>query len=208
MSSYCTELRYAYNGGVDWQIETVDVSAVVGGHTSLALDAAGRPHITYCSLFTAWYHWDCDDLKYAYHDGLHWQIETVDEEGHAGQYASLALDTGEQPHISYHDAANGDLKYAGRCVPLQGVVIEGPPTLLAGQAGLYSAVVVPITATWSALRWDNGTIASTAAYSWTLPGTHTIAVTATNLCGQAQAIRTVQVLESWPYDFFLPLLVR
>jgi hypothetical protein len=41
-----------------------------------------------------------------------WDIETVDSGGNAGQFASLALDSANRPHISYYDATNGTLKYA------------------------------------------------------------------------------------------------
>jgi hypothetical protein len=53
-----------------------------------------------------------DDLKYARWTGSAWSIETVDSDGSVGGYASIALDSGNLPHISYHDNTNDDLKYA------------------------------------------------------------------------------------------------
>jgi hypothetical protein len=38
-------------------------------------------------------------------------ITTVDSEGHVGWYTSLALNSSGNPHISYHDGTNYDLKY-------------------------------------------------------------------------------------------------
>ena len=67
---------------------------------AVALDATGRPHISY----------GLDGLKYARWTGSDWQIETVDSEG--GGSTSLALDADGWPHISYQDGTNDDLKYA------------------------------------------------------------------------------------------------
>ena len=41
-----------------------------------------------------------------------WHIETVDSYGYVGSHTSLALDSSDNPHISYWDYTNRDLKYA------------------------------------------------------------------------------------------------
>ncbi len=41
-----------------------------------------------------------------------WQIESVDSEDNVGRYTSVALDSSGNPHISYYDHTNRDLKYA------------------------------------------------------------------------------------------------
>ena len=97
------DLRYAYYEGSTWITETVDNVPFTTSATSLGLDAAGRPHISY-------YAGTDEDLRYAYHNGTTWMTETVDSEGYVGTYNSLALDDLGHPHISY--SSSGDLRYA------------------------------------------------------------------------------------------------
>jgi hypothetical protein len=103
------DVKYAWHDGTTWHIQTVDSEGSVGWYTSLALDGSGRPHISYCLYDPGNY--ICDDLKYAWHDGADWRIETVDSEGWVGYYTSLALDGSDRPHVTYWDTGNYDLKF-------------------------------------------------------------------------------------------------
>jgi hypothetical protein len=97
------ESSFAQNS--DWNIQTVDDVGLVGKWTSLALDSAGNPHISY-------YNETQTSLKYAYWSVDDWHIETVDNTGDVGKYSSLALDDDNVPHISYLDESLMRLKYA------------------------------------------------------------------------------------------------
>lgn len=94
-----------------WDIQIVhkDLFHWSGG-VSLALDKAGRPHITY-------YEDPAGRVNYAYWNGTSWQIEVVEEnvggfEG--GPDTSIAVDAAGRPHVSYSDYSDRTLRYAYR----------------------------------------------------------------------------------------------
>ncbi len=61
---------------------------------------------------------DCDDGDPSVHPDApdnsagEWTLETIDTEGHVGEYAAIALGADGVVHVSYEDETNGDLKYA------------------------------------------------------------------------------------------------
>ena len=91
-----------------WVTEAVDNPKYFTyfGPRSIAIDSSDHPHIAYGG----------DHLYYAYHDGSTWHYETIDSSPDVGWYTSLALDSENNVHISYHDSTNDDLKYV--TVPL------------------------------------------------------------------------------------------
>jgi hypothetical protein len=108
-------LKHAWRDEAAWQSETVDSAGDTGLYTSLALDGSGQPHISYSDGYPGYSN---HSLKYAWHDGMDWRIETVDSAEDVGLHTSLALDGSGWPHISYYGCGTtllcdvGDLKYA------------------------------------------------------------------------------------------------
>jgi hypothetical protein len=103
-------LKYASWTGSTWSIQTVDPNIENRGAigiTSLKINSAGYPCISYIS--------ENRFLKYAQYTGSSWNIQTVDStsNGHITPVGnSLALDSSDNPHISYYDSINSNLKYA------------------------------------------------------------------------------------------------
>ena len=88
------------SGPIEWSVERAILGRSFGDLTdrSLAIDASGCLHVAY-----GWNH-----LFHARYDGERWHYEIVDSSLAVGRYASLALDPGERPHISYHDGLRDD----------------------------------------------------------------------------------------------------
>ena len=107
------DLIYAKWNGNAWNNETVDSVGHVGAYNSIAIDSKDNPHISYYE-WTDWpLRWGI--IKYAKWSGTVWKIETVvPDEKKRHHTTSLALDSNDNPHISYYEITNdsGSLKYA------------------------------------------------------------------------------------------------
>lgn len=98
-------LWYAYRDAAGWHPMPIESFGENSLDNDIAVDVAGRPHISYYDPLNS-------DLKYAYWDGTRWYIQRVDSAGNVGNDNSIEVDALGRPHISYYDATNTALKYA------------------------------------------------------------------------------------------------
>jgi hypothetical protein len=134
ITDWSRDLKYAYfdEGTQAWVIEIVDPVGDVGETNSLRLDSNELPRIAY---------WDAtqQNVRYARFNGTKWVFSTVEDLTCASplaQRVSLALDSKDRPHVSYHDCALPTrLKYA--------LQVSGTWTTRLVEEGNNSGLVAP-----------------------------------------------------------------
>jgi hypothetical protein len=101
-----------------WSKFEVDTAGDTGQHVSIAID----PYPYYGGVYVSYYDATNKDLRMAHFSpslgpagncgpGNSWYCQTVDSENDVGQYSSIAAVAGGV-NISYHDATDGELKWA------------------------------------------------------------------------------------------------
>ncbi|MCD6147629.1 MAG: PKD domain-containing protein [Thermoplasmata archaeon] len=104
------DLKYAYYDGSQWNIETAVSEGYVGGSCALALDSKDNPHIA-CYRTSDLNETDRDQM-YVYWDGSKWNEEVIESEGYVGGCCDIAIDSHDNPVISYCYWQHFDLKCA------------------------------------------------------------------------------------------------
>lgn len=159
--------RYATNASGSWVSQPVDPTDVSGRDSSITIDTGNHAHIAFRGSDSV--NWS---LKYATNATGSWVMEIADLQPGLtlGEYTSIAIDSTNAPHISYHDTTNGDLKYATK--PSGGSwavsVVDS-----AGVVGMYTSVAVDSVSTVHVSYYDstNGDLkyaSKTSAGSWVL----------------------------------------
>jgi hypothetical protein len=111
-------LKLAIGSGVGWIFKTIDDPLIgsTGLFTSLKLDSTGKTHIAYYLSNIP----GVDSLWYGKYvgggtgncGGGDYQCDLVDSGDRVGKYASLALDSSDNPRVAYYDGGNDALMYA------------------------------------------------------------------------------------------------
>ncbi|MBI5242612.1 MAG: carboxypeptidase regulatory-like domain-containing protein [Elusimicrobia bacterium] len=162
------ELKVAKKSGA-WAASVIETGNFIPG--ALAVDAEGRAHAAY-------YDATSKALKYSSWTGTGWSIETVDNAGDVGRFASLALDGAQQAHISYYDSTNGDLKYASRTLSgwsvstLDGAGVDAGSMTALALDGWGRAHIAYVDATnwdvkyasWTGSAWSIGAIETAGSF--------------------------------------------
>ena len=95
-------VEYATYGGASWTVEEVGSGPIPYEFgTFIVLDSLDRPHVV-------WFDNSDKDLKYALKESDSWQVSTVDSQGDVGRFPSLAIDSQDNPVISYFEST-GDV---------------------------------------------------------------------------------------------------
>jgi len=108
-------LKYATNSGGSWALQTVEPctpTSTGGWDGSIAVDSNDNIHISYIGVYYYNMYSPYISLKYATNVGGSWSTYAVDSTGDAEFDNSIAVDSNNHIHISYHDNTNSNLKYA------------------------------------------------------------------------------------------------
>src|SRR3972149_9859255 len=100
-------LLYATNASGSWEISKFGGSF---SHTSIVLDSQNNVYISYY-VNTTINNETTRDFKYITNVSGSWISYTIDREGWAGMDSSIALDSKDKVHISYHEWFYNNLKY-------------------------------------------------------------------------------------------------
>jgi hypothetical protein len=99
-------LKYAYWNGSRWKVHFLGANEY-GWDPSLVLDGEDHPHIAYLGYYQPVS--GGQTPKYRHWDGSAWQIDVI-EPVFVYSNTSIALDSQERPHVTYHHGAR--LKHA------------------------------------------------------------------------------------------------
>jgi hypothetical protein len=97
---------------------------------------------------------DLGNTSYAtvhvYAPSSYWSIDSVDTDLKSGQYASLALDGDDNPHVAYYESTGKELRLASRNgSEWSSQVVDGTT----GSVGLYPSLTIDTTTTYPSISY-------------------------------------------------------
>ena len=189
------DLKHVYWDGSKWNVETVASQGYIGGSCSLALDSHDYPHI-------ACYRTDSTkendrDQEYFYWDGSKWNEVVIDSVGYVGGCCDIAIDSSDNPVISYCYWQHFDLKCARKTMnnpPDKPEKIKGIKIGLPGHNYTYSTSTTDKDGDqlYYMFDWGDGSVSDwlgpynpgeevKVSHSWEKNGTYSIMVKAKDI---------------------------
>lgn len=173
------KIAYRSPATLTWVREIIDnvgqqTDIEVGAFSSIALDSAGRPNISYYDMVNK-------DLRYAYWDGVwggpgSWNVTVLDSVGDVGKYTSLVIDQAtDTRHLCYYDFTNGNLKYAQKvgAAAWEFQIVDGDVTdgdgINEGDVGYYCSIDINGLGQPAISYYDNSHGDLKVALSYPLP---------------------------------------
>ncbi len=124
------DLLYSNNSGAGWNTQVLDDTNDCGYYTSLTLDHQGEPHIV---------HFDQTDsvIKRTWRESGSWYTETVVSSGPMGndRCLDIAMDSNNEPKISYYDANTANLMYSNGFVNFVDLTVNEVWSVPSGSVG-------------------------------------------------------------------------
>ncbi|MCH8012279.1 MAG: hypothetical protein IIA61_10095 [Candidatus Marinimicrobia bacterium] len=110
------DLKYAFKDAQGWHYSTLSTGDVWDGYSylSIAIDLRGYVHVAFYTYPGHYQSKSEYNLKYAYKDESGWDVQYAHYSYYnvVGQWCSIAVNKVGEPHISYYDGTNGDLRFA------------------------------------------------------------------------------------------------
>ncbi len=101
-NNYSDDLQYVTHSGTQWTMETIASHGLIFGGTSIALSPSGKVHVSYSD-------WSLPrKLFWVTNASGVWESTYIGD----GWWATLALDSSDNPHIAYCSESTQELKYA------------------------------------------------------------------------------------------------
>ena len=189
------DTKYAYYDGSKWHIETVlqHTATEIFVAEGLALDSNDYPHIAYYRYTEI----GGRDQGYAYYDGSKWHTEIIESEGYIGGCCDIAIDSNDNPVISYCYFDLGDLKCARKTTNNPPEKPSRPHGLIWGKVGWNLTYITSSTdkdgdQLYYMFDWGDGNVSGwlgpykpgemlKAKHSWRKEGTYIVRVKARDI---------------------------
>jgi hypothetical protein len=171
-------LHWVWHDGNGWRPA---VRIATGVHGALAVDSTRQPSIAFqLPSFSA----ATSELLYGRFRNDAWRFQPIEASANVGQFASLAFDLCDDPHVAYYDDTHDRLKYATAMVPggchehlvdnADGTVTDTATGLMWLKDANFVAATDPANGgmmSWSgAVAWANG-LSHAGHDDWRLPAT-------------------------------------